>query len=322
MGLASHICARASHLCHASLQEEVFDEISQLVQSALDGYKVCIFAYGQTGSGKTHTMLGTAEERGMIPRAMDQIFASSAAMEAEGWSFDMKVRCVAAPRPLVLPLLLGVLILVKYWIISDMEALNVRATHLQAATPFWLLGTYVVKLLLSLKHWSGILLRRLHWLYAFPALTVRDRCRLSTTAALPARHCATLRGLQWHDLWHNRYHVLTDAPMLPEHDSEDPRRMPAPVYSSAFHIPLVCPYVCACRPACWRSTMRSTRTCSARACLQARSTRYTAVSTPYRFLLSLCNAWVWSHSEIVLWSAALHKQKMLCPPQISTSCQA
>ena len=73
------------------LQEEVFDEISQLVQSALDGYKVCIFAYGQTGSGKTHTMLGTAEERGMIPRAMDQIFASSAAMEAEGWSFDMKV---------------------------------------------------------------------------------------------------------------------------------------------------------------------------------------------------------------------------------------
>ncbi|KAL3149974.1 hypothetical protein ABBQ38_013330 [Trebouxia sp. C0009 RCD-2024] len=74
----------------AAGQEEVFDEISQLVQSALDGYKVCIFAYGQTGSGKTHTMLGTPEERGMIPRAMDQIFASSAAMEAEGWSFDMK----------------------------------------------------------------------------------------------------------------------------------------------------------------------------------------------------------------------------------------
>ena len=36
-------------------------------------------------------MLGSAEERGMIPRAMDQIFASSAAMEAQGWNFDMRV---------------------------------------------------------------------------------------------------------------------------------------------------------------------------------------------------------------------------------------
>jgi kinesin family protein C1 len=43
----------------STAQSEVYREVSALVQSVVDGYKVCIFAYGQTGSGKTHTMMGS-----------------------------------------------------------------------------------------------------------------------------------------------------------------------------------------------------------------------------------------------------------------------
>ena len=72
-------------------QEEVFEEISQLVQSALDGYKVCIFAYGQTGSGKTHTMIGNSDQPGMIPRSLEQIFQSGEKMKEQGWDYTISV---------------------------------------------------------------------------------------------------------------------------------------------------------------------------------------------------------------------------------------
>jgi kinesin family protein C1 len=66
---------------------EVFEEISQLVQSALDGYNVCIFCYGQTGSGKTFTM---SSDDGMIPRATAQIYEEAKRLEEKGWRYKME----------------------------------------------------------------------------------------------------------------------------------------------------------------------------------------------------------------------------------------
>ena len=54
-------------------QTEVFEDTKHLVQSAFDGYNVCIFAYGQTGSGKTHTVHGDAKNPGLAPRAVEEV---------------------------------------------------------------------------------------------------------------------------------------------------------------------------------------------------------------------------------------------------------
>lgn len=92
-------------------QDAVFDEISQLVQSALDGYRVCIFAYGQTGSGKTFTMEGgrgdDAQQAGMIPRAVQQIFSTAEALAAKGWSFGFEASYLEIYNEAIRDLLTG-----------------------------------------------------------------------------------------------------------------------------------------------------------------------------------------------------------------------
>ena len=75
--------------CHKNLK------VHEILQSALDGYNVCIFAYGQTGSGKTFTMEGVTDEAkpeqlGMIPRSVSLVFDFVETLASKGWTVSTK----------------------------------------------------------------------------------------------------------------------------------------------------------------------------------------------------------------------------------------
>jgi len=72
-----------------STQQQIFGETKRLVQSAIDGYNVCIFAYGQTGSGKTFTIQGTEEQPGLTPRSINELYGLISGMK----QFEVNLSC-------------------------------------------------------------------------------------------------------------------------------------------------------------------------------------------------------------------------------------
>jgi len=45
-----------------------------VLNNAFQGYNACLFAYGQTGSGKSYSIVGYGDNKGIIPRACEEIF--------------------------------------------------------------------------------------------------------------------------------------------------------------------------------------------------------------------------------------------------------
>ncbi|KAK9480713.1 hypothetical protein V1514DRAFT_275597 [Lipomyces japonicus] len=73
-------------------QERVFDDLGQpLLVNAFQGFNNCILAYGQTGSGKTYSMMGTADDPGIIPRICDSLFQKIAGLSSKSHKFTVEV---------------------------------------------------------------------------------------------------------------------------------------------------------------------------------------------------------------------------------------
>ncbi|KFQ39088.1 Kinesin-like KIF13A, partial [Mesitornis unicolor] len=73
-------------------QEVVFKCLGEgILEKAFQGYNACIFAYGQTGSGKSFSMMGNAEQLGLIPRLCCALFQRISVEENESHSFKVEV---------------------------------------------------------------------------------------------------------------------------------------------------------------------------------------------------------------------------------------
>ncbi|KDP24905.1 hypothetical protein JCGZ_24283 [Jatropha curcas] len=86
-------------------QEDVFEDTKYLVQSAVDGYNVCIFAYGQTGSGKTFTIYGSENNPGLTPRATGELF-KILRRDSKKFSFSLKAYMLELYQDILVDLLL------------------------------------------------------------------------------------------------------------------------------------------------------------------------------------------------------------------------
>ena len=71
-------------------QEKVFGDLGRFALSnAFKGYNVCLFAYGQTGSGKSYSMVGSPEDRGIVPRVAAELFEYITSKKDDNVAFEV-----------------------------------------------------------------------------------------------------------------------------------------------------------------------------------------------------------------------------------------
>ncbi|XP_055031191.2 kinesin-like protein KIF22 [Misgurnus anguillicaudatus] len=94
--------------CEKTSQQEVFvSSVKPILSHILGGQNASVFAYGPTGAGKTHTMLGSQEQPGIIPRAVREVFNLVEAQEKgrDSWEYSVGMSYLEIYNEKVLDLL-------------------------------------------------------------------------------------------------------------------------------------------------------------------------------------------------------------------------
>jgi len=84
-----------------SSDQQVFADVSDLVDRAVQGESVCIYSCGQSGSGKTAVLAGLQadEEKTVACRAVERLLQAADAARDEGWEYSITASLLVRPSP-------------------------------------------------------------------------------------------------------------------------------------------------------------------------------------------------------------------------------
>ncbi|XP_032011623.1 kinesin-like protein KIF22 isoform X1 [Hylobates moloch] len=91
-----------------STQQDIYaGSVQPILRHLLEGQNASVLAYGPTGAGKTHTMLGSPEQPGVIPRALMDLLQLTREEGAEGrpWALSVTMSYLEIYQEKVLDLL-------------------------------------------------------------------------------------------------------------------------------------------------------------------------------------------------------------------------
>jgi hypothetical protein len=72
--------------------DTVYNDLGHgVLENAWKGFNCCLFAYGQTGAGKSYSMMGYGEDKGIIPKAMTEMFQRIQKFKAEESPVEYRV---------------------------------------------------------------------------------------------------------------------------------------------------------------------------------------------------------------------------------------